>query len=95
MREALRQVMLSNNLQPWYDVASILHQLIEISHLPSLLKLINQVQLQVTKFIRDSHVWWQFRKTFINIIQLQSDALIPGPACITQAYNPVWKKVHV
>ncbi len=43
--------------QSWDDVAGVLDQLVEVGELLSLLKLLEEVLLQVLELITDPHVW--------------------------------------
>jgi len=44
------------NLQPRYNVASVLHEFVQISYFLTFFKLAKQIKLQVPKFIRDGHI---------------------------------------
>ena len=44
-------------LQSRYNVACILYKLIQIGYLPPFLKLVHQIQLQMTKFIWYWHIY--------------------------------------
>ena len=44
-------------IQSRYNVAGILDQLVQVRHLAAFLKLIHQVQLQMTQLIRYGHVY--------------------------------------